>query len=96
VSRFGIALDRPSAMRPAGNPRAACLRSPAAAIGANFIRRHWTIDQLVTHHASNGCNPRPGDLAAAETVSGAAEKPKACLPEEPSLDRPRDGERDGR
>ncbi len=29
----------------------------------------WTIGQLVTHHASNGCNLRPGDLLGTGTIS---------------------------
>jgi fumarylacetoacetase len=33
---------------------------------------YWTPAQLVTHHASNGCNLRPGDLLASGTVSGAS------------------------
>jgi len=30
---------------------------------------YWTIAQLVTHHASNGCNLRPGDLFGSGTIS---------------------------
>jgi fumarylacetoacetase len=30
---------------------------------------YWTIAQLVTHHASNGCNLQPGDLLGSGTVS---------------------------
>ena len=32
---------------------------------------YWTIAQMLTHHTSNGCNLRPGDLLASGTVSGA-------------------------
>jgi fumarylacetoacetase len=32
---------------------------------------YWTLAQMVTHHTSNGCNLRPGDLLATGTVSGA-------------------------
>lgn len=39
----------------------------------------WSIAQLVTHHASNGCNLRPGDLLATGTVSGPAEGTEGCL-----------------
>ena len=30
---------------------------------------YWTVAQLVTHHASNGCNLRPGDLFGTGTIS---------------------------
>lgn len=31
---------------------------------------YWTLAQMLTHHASNGCNLQPGDLLATGTVSG--------------------------
>jgi fumarylacetoacetase len=31
---------------------------------------YWTVAQIVTHHASNGCNLRPGDLLGTGTISG--------------------------
>ncbi len=37
----------------------------------NMKDLYWTLAQMVTHHASNGCNLRPGDLMATGTVSGA-------------------------
>jgi fumarylacetoacetase len=36
----------------------------------NFNTMYWTPAQMVTHHASNGCNLEPGDLLASGTVSG--------------------------
>lgn len=30
---------------------------------------YWTAQQIVTHHASNGCNLRPGDLLGTGTIS---------------------------
>jgi fumarylacetoacetase len=30
---------------------------------------YWTVAQLVAHHASNGCNLRPGDLLGTGTIS---------------------------
>jgi fumarylacetoacetase len=33
---------------------------------------YWTAAQMVAHHASNGCNLRPGDLLGSGTLSGAA------------------------
>ncbi len=38
---------------------------------ADFGGMYWTLAQMVTHHASNGCNLQPGDLLASGTVSGA-------------------------
>ncbi len=39
---------------------------------ATFRQMYWTAAQMVTHHSSNGCNLRAGDLLASGTVSGAA------------------------
>ena len=33
----------------------------------------------MTHHASNGCNLRPGDLLASGTVSGPTPESRGCL-----------------
>lgn len=38
---------------------------------SNFKDMYWTMTQMLTHHASNGCNLRAGDLLASGTVSGA-------------------------
>jgi fumarylacetoacetase len=40
---------------------------------------YWTLAQMVTHHTSNGCNLRPGDLIATGTVSGSARDAQGCL-----------------
>jgi fumarylacetoacetase len=40
---------------------------------------YWTPAQMVAHHASNGCNLRPGDLLATGTVSGRREESRGCL-----------------
>jgi fumarylacetoacetase len=45
----------------------------------NFRDMYWTIAQMLTHHASNGCNLRPGDLLASGTVSGNAKDSRGCL-----------------
>ena len=44
-----------------------------------FAALYWTVAQLLTHHASNGCNLRPGDLLASGTVSGPAPEQRGCL-----------------
>ena len=40
---------------------------------------YWTIGQMLTHHASNGCNLQPGDLMATGTVSGKKKSERGCL-----------------
>ncbi|MEX2181508.1 MAG: fumarylacetoacetase [Gemmatimonadaceae bacterium] len=45
----------------------------------SFTRMYWTLGQLLTHHASNGCNLRPGDLLASGTVSGPTPGSRGCL-----------------
>lgn len=40
---------------------------------------YWTPAQMLTHHASNGCNLRPGDLFASGTVSGPEPLSQGCL-----------------
>jgi len=32
---------------------------------------YWTVNQIVAHHASNGCNLQPGDLLGTGTISAA-------------------------
>lgn len=46
---------------------------------SNFRDIYWTMAQLLTHHASNGCNLRPGDLLAGGTVSGQDKDARGCL-----------------
>jgi fumarylacetoacetase len=36
----------------------------------NMQNLYWTIFQMLTHHTSNGCNLRPGDLMGTGTISG--------------------------
>ncbi|MGB0048122.1 MAG: fumarylacetoacetase [Terriglobales bacterium] len=46
---------------------------------SNFRDLYWTMAQMLTHHASNGCNLRSGDLLASGTVSGADKTARGCL-----------------
>jgi len=46
---------------------------------ASFEHMYWTLAQMLTHHASNGCNLRPGDLLASGTVSGPEKTARGCL-----------------
>ena len=45
----------------------------------SFQQMYWTLAQMLTHHTSNGCNLRPGDLLASGTVSGTQEGSQGCL-----------------
>ena len=45
----------------------------------NLRDLYWTPAQFVTHHASNGCNLRTGDLLATGTISGPNEGSEGCL-----------------
>mgnify|MGYP000898508221 CR=1 FL=1 len=45
----------------------------------NFKEMYWTFAQMLTHHASNGCNLRTGDLIASGTVSGPTKDSRGCL-----------------
>lgn len=45
----------------------------------HFRQMYWTAAQMLTHHASNGCNLRPGDLLASGTVSGPEKENRGCL-----------------
>jgi fumarylacetoacetase len=40
---------------------------------------YWTVAQMVTHHASNGCNLQPGDLLGTGTLSGPNENQRGSL-----------------
>jgi fumarylacetoacetase len=46
---------------------------------SNFRDMYWTMAQMLTQHASNGCNLRAGDLLASGTVSGADKTARGCL-----------------
>lgn len=45
----------------------------------SFLDMYWTPAQMLTHHASNGCRLRPGDLLASGTVSGPGDDAAGCL-----------------
>jgi fumarylacetoacetase len=46
---------------------------------SNFRDMYWTMAQMLTHHASNGCNLRTADLMASGTVSGADKSGRGSL-----------------
>lgn len=45
----------------------------------NFRDMYWTMAQMLTHHSSNGCNLRSGDLMGSGTVSGPTKESRGCL-----------------
>ena len=52
---------------------------PVRLSSGNFQKMYWTLAQLLTHHASNGCNLSPGDLLGSGTVSGETKGERGCL-----------------
>ncbi len=46
---------------------------------SNMKDLYWTIGQMLTHHASNGCNLQTGDLMATGTISGEDKDARGCL-----------------
>lgn len=46
---------------------------------APFVQQFWSIFQMLTHHASNGCSLRPGDLMGTGTISGTEPGEEGCL-----------------
>ncbi len=53
--------------------------APVLLSRGNLGDLYWTLAQLLTHHASNGCNLRPGDLIASGTVSGTTPQSRGSL-----------------
>jgi fumarylacetoacetase len=53
--------------------------APMRVSRGDFEAMYWTFAQMVTHHASNGCNLRPGDLIASGTVSGPTPESRGCM-----------------
>src|SRR5207244_3497993 len=40
---------------------------------------YWTVGQMLTHHASNGCNLQTGDLIATGTISGKEKSERGSM-----------------
>ena len=45
----------------------------------SFEHMYWTIQQMLAHHASNGCPIIAGDLMGSGTVSGPEKESRGCL-----------------
>ena len=69
--KLEVLLETPR-MREAGE-------APFLLSGSNLRELYWTLGQMVTHHTSNGCNLRTGDLLATGTVSGSETTARGCL-----------------
>jgi len=46
------------------------MSSPVRLSRSNLCHAYWSLAQMLTHHASNGCNLQPGDLLGTGTISG--------------------------
>ena len=59
--------------------RSARMQGPARVSRGDFSSMYWTLAQMVTHHSSNGCPLRAGDLIGSGTVSGPEKENRGCL-----------------
>ena len=66
-------LATPRMLREGADPTLICR--------TNFIHMYWTVAQMLTHHTSNGCNLRSGDLLGSGTTSGPLDENRACYAE---------------
>jgi fumarylacetoacetase len=55
--------------------------APARITATNAGTAYWTFAQMITDHACNGCNLRPGDLLGSGTLSGPTDDSRACVAE---------------
>jgi fumarylacetoacetase len=77
AARGGLALTvevwlRTARMRDAGDAAVRISRGSS-------LDLYWSFAQMLTHHASSGCNMRPGDLLGSGTISGPAVDSRGCL-----------------
>jgi fumarylacetoacetase len=54
-------------------------QNPVRVSRSRFTSMYWTLAQLVTHHTSNGCNLKTGDLLGSGTVSGPEAEARGSL-----------------
>ncbi|MFN8607553.1 MAG: fumarylacetoacetase [Vulcanimicrobiota bacterium] len=59
--------------------RSAQMEQPQTLSRSNSKDLFWTLGQMLTHHASNGCPMRTGDLLASGTISGESSESAGCL-----------------
>lgn len=61
-------------------PRMRDANEPAVRISqGSALDLYWSFAQMLTHHASSGCNMRSGDLLGSGTISGASVHSRGCL-----------------
>lgn len=79
ASQGGIAISLQAMLQTAEM----CNNGAAAVVISQpqFSGQYWTLAQMLTHHASNGCNLRAGDLLSSGTVSGPEQHNSGCLVE---------------
>ncbi|MBB6123445.1 fumarylacetoacetase [Sphingobium subterraneum] len=53
--------------------------APHQLSSGSMTAMYWTIAQLITHHASNGCNLSPGDVLGTGTLSGPTPDSRGSL-----------------
>lgn len=58
-----------------------CGMDPVVISQPKFDDQYWTLTQMLTHHASNGCGLHAGDLLSSGTVSGPERKDAGCMVE---------------
>ena len=54
-------------------------RAPIRLSRASALGLYWSMAQMLTHHASNGCNLCPGDMLGTGTISGRDRDARGCL-----------------
>ena len=59
--------------------RSAKMVEPMLVSQSDFSTLYWTLGQMITHHTSNGCPIRAGDLIGSGTVSGPEKHNRGCL-----------------
>ncbi|WP_337172118.1 fumarylacetoacetase [Gemmatimonas aurantiaca] len=76
-ARGGLALTVEAWLR---TPRMREANEPAVRISqGSSLDLYWSFAQMLAHHASGGCNMRPGDLLGSGTISGPARESRGCL-----------------
>jgi len=64
--KYNYDINLEVSIKPEGEDASVVCRS-------NFRHCYWSMKQMLTHHAVNGCNMRPGDLLGSGTISGVEE-----------------------
>jgi fumarylacetoacetase len=55
------------------------MTTPETIATSNFKYMYWSVCQQLAHHASGGCNLRPGDLLASGTISGPGKHERGSM-----------------